>query len=309
MGKIPLRALRVILLSIFFVYAGVPLRAPEKIGISTYSVNDYSRVERCNDLSRSIADKKRFVEQMTEQIKAKYPNTTVQHIRDRVNESATANNFLTDNTDDSEIVFFSGHGEPQTLFFYDREQSFGTKTKRFGGKTRWVFLEACMFLNVNKSDRLSADITKSENIDYQKVAIIFSLFNGVHAIMGNYADGWQGIIKKHWYSSAHWRTEDRFNYFAKYFVKEEYRIWDAYVSAVKKVYKNFTENSALGYYTSITGYKPAIAYFYLKGANGNALDMSLETYGKSYDAPASDGSLRNYQIKIKSIEIGSPRYY
>lgn len=103
--------------AVYSVYAGVALRAPTEVNMSTYAINDYSRVERCDDLSRSIADKNRFVEQMTKQITAKYPNTTVRHLRDRENASATANSFLRDNTDDSEIVFFSGHGEPQTLFF------------------------------------------------------------------------------------------------------------------------------------------------------------------------------------------------
>ena len=297
------------LFAAYSVYAGVLLRAPTEVNMSTYAINDYSRVERCSDLSRSIADKNRFVEQMTSQIKAKYPNTTVRHLRDRENANATANSFLTDYTDNSEIVFFSGHGEPQTLFFHDKQQNFGINTKRFGGKTRWVFLEACMFLNVNKSERLSASLSDNENIDYNKMAIIASMFNGVHAILGNYANGWQGTIKKHWYSSARWRTEDRFNYFAQYFIKDGSGIWDSYVSAVKKVYKNFKDDSALGYSTGITGYKPAIAYFYKQGTNGNALDMSLESYALSYDAPVSDGSVSGYSIRFKAVSIGSPKYY
>lgn len=205
------------------------------------------------------------------------------------------------------LFSFLDMGSLKHFFFHDKQQNFGINTKRFGGKTRWVFLEACMFLNVNKSDRLSASLSDNENVDYQKMAAIMSMFNGVHAILGNYADGWQGTIKKHWYSSARWRTEDRFNYFAQYFIKDGDGIWDAYVSAVKKVYKNFKDDSALGSSAKwMTGYKPAIAYFYKQGANGNALDMSLESYGLSYDAPASANS---YMIKIKAVSIGSPKYY
>ena len=80
---------------------------------------------------------------------------------------------MNENTDDSEIVFFSGHGNSmQSLAFYDRVQYFGIGTKRFGGRTRWVFLDACMFLNMNKEDRLNADLSVNENLDDNKKAVV-----------------------------------------------------------------------------------------------------------------------------------------
>lgn len=110
------------ILSLFFfvtslIYADDIVGPPAYIDISTYAIEDYSKVDspvKVNSIKRPIAHKNRFVEQMTNNIKAKYPNTAVRHVRDRENAAATANSFLTDNTDDSEIVFFSGHGSQQT---------------------------------------------------------------------------------------------------------------------------------------------------------------------------------------------------
>lgn len=283
---------------------------PKELNVSTYAIDDYSaNDENLSNLSRSVAEKNRFVGQIFDNVKFKYPNTTVRHIRDRENAGATKNVFLTDNTDDSEIVFFAGHGSPQTLFFYDYRHEFLPGTKRFGGRTRWVFIEACMFMNMNRDDRISANAS-SENMDIERLRKMSALFNGVHAILGNYADGVQWTIKKHWFSSARWRTEDRFDYFARHFISGGVGIWDSYVSALKKVYRNFTENSALGSDGSKhPGYRPAIVYFYKQFSDGSALDMSLEKYGESYNAPVSDGSISNYLLMYKTVTIGSPIYY
>jgi hypothetical protein len=284
---------------------------PQNLNISTYAIDNYSASAEAGltNLPRSVAEKNRFVEQISKRVNFMYPNTTVFHIRDKENASATANSFLTDNTDNSEIVFFSGHGGPQTLYFYDHSHVFLPGTKRFGGRTRWVFIEACLFMNMNREDRISATAS-SENMDMERKRRMSALFNGVHAILGNYADGYQWTIKKHWYSSARWRTEDRFDYFAQYFIMYKFGIWDAYVSALKKVYKNFTENSALGSDGSKhPGYRPAIVYFYKSFSDGSVMDMSLEKYGETYNVPVSDGSISDYILKYKTVTIGSPIYY
>ena len=294
-----------------WAFADVIKGPPSYVWISTYAIDNYSASTETglSNLPQSVAEKKRFVEQISKNIELKYPNTKVRHVRDRENASATVNNFLMDNTDDSEIVFFSGHGGPQALYFYDYGHVFLPGTKSFGGWTRWVFIEACLFMNMNSDDRISATAS-SENMDMERKRRMSALFNGAHAILGNYADGVQWTIKKHWYSSARWRTEDRFNYFAQYFIKDGNGIWDSYVSALKKVYKNFTENSALGSDGSKhPGYRPAIVYFYKSFSDGSVLDMSLEKYGETYNAPVSDGSISSYLLMHKTVTIGSPKYY
>ncbi len=136
------------------------------------------------------------------------------------------------------MSFFAGHGNQQKLFFYDQSFEFDN-TKRFGEFTRWVIFDACLVLNVNKRNYMSESFS-SRTIDANRFARINQLFNGVHSILGNYGLGWQGNIKKHWYSSARWRTEDIYEYFSKYFIEEGDAIWDAYTSAVKKFIIIFT---------------------------------------------------------------------
>lgn len=89
------------ILSLFFfvtslIYADDIVGPPAYIDISTYAIEDYSKVDspvKVNSIKRPIAHKNRFVEQMTNNIKAKYPNTAVRHVRDRENAAATANSF------------------------------------------------------------------------------------------------------------------------------------------------------------------------------------------------------------------------
>ncbi len=286
---------------------GITIRFPSSFNISTYAIGDYSHTVGCDckDIPRTIGHKDRFVGQITNSINEKYPNIVVSHVRDRVDASATVNSFLNENTDDSEIVFFSGHGNSmQSLAFYDRVQNFGIGTKRFGGRTRWVFLDACMFLNVNKEDRLNADLSVNENLDDNKKAVVASMFNGVHAILGHYASTSGASIRKHWYSTARWRTDDQFNYFAQYFIKDGNELWDLYMSAIKKVYKNFSENSAVGYVNPIKGFRPAIAYV-RANINGKEIDTSQEKFENMYDAPITSYN----QVRIKAVAFGSPEYY
>ncbi len=282
---------------------------PSKFSISAYAVNDYSAsLGKNSNLPRSIYHKNKFISAMIKKINGKYPKISTSVLYNRENSAATRAAFLTDKTNLTEFVFFAGHGNQQKLFFYDQSLELDN-TKMFGEFTRWVIFDACLVLNVNKRNYISESFSSS-TIDVNRFVRIYQLFNGVHSILGNYGLGWQGNIKKHWYSSARWRTEDVYEYFSKYFIEDGDAIWDAYVSAVKKVYNNFHNNAALGYYTNISGYDSAIWYFYGVYSNGEILDMSNEKFSKTYNSPVflNDSRFKSKGLRLKRMKIGNPKY-
>ncbi len=305
--------LSLFILLIFFhsiiLAQNVTLSPPPQIFISAYAIEDYSNHPTASDLGWSIGHKNKFVNKMTDAISSKYPSIPVVVKYDRENSTATTSNFLKDNTNNTEFVLFVGHGNQQYLSFYNSSLFLNKGIKKFGGNTYWVIFDACLVLNVNKASHLSEEVTET-SLDSNRLANIYALFDGVHSIMGNYALGYQGSIKKHWYSSARWRTEDIYYYFATNFIKEGETIWDAYSDAVKKVYKNFHNNAALGYSTNLPGFEPAMWYFYGTYPSGKVLDMSQEKFALTYNAPVklNSSNFKTKKLMLKRLKIGSPKY-
>lgn len=291
-------------------WGGIPLRQPQKVWFSLYAIEDYSHREvKLDNLPRSIAHKNRFYNELRDAILKKYPNTDIKIRHNRENSSATVNNFLKDDLSQSEFVFFSGHGNQMQLSFYDKSLKFDVGTKSFTQDTKWVIIDACLFLNINKN--LSDDPRKKETkIDENLKKTLLSLFKGVHAIMGNHAEAWQGTAKKHWYSSARWRTEDIYTYFAKYFITDGDVLADAYFSAAYKSAHNYIDNHAVGESTRWTGLMSAIAYFYGEFASGAIWDMSVERYGTTVNAPmvSSTANFNKVAIKMVFYKAGKPMY-
>ena len=60
----------------------------------------------------------------------------------------------------------------------------------YGGDTRWVILDACLTLNVNKDDRLEYPLS-ADIVDLSKVDKLRDAFVGVHAILGFYSLSWE----------------------------------------------------------------------------------------------------------------------
>lgn len=285
--------------------------APQNIRFSLYAVKDYSKYEyKLSSLDRSIKTKDRFFKEFYEAIQKKYPNIGMLIVHNKENSDATANSFLTDDTDQSEFVLFVGHGNPLHMAFYDRGVTFNVGTKSFGRNTRWVIVDACEFLNVNKEK--SDDPRKaSTEIDNNRKNALVSMFKGVHAILGSHSKMWQGTVPKHWYNTSEkWRSDDRYEYFAKYFITDGETLKDAYFSAVYKHYDNYVNNHAFGYDTNASGFMSAIAYFYGEFADGTVWDMSKERFGTSYNAPMTSSTAKFSRTSIKIVydKAGKPKY-
>lgn len=270
--------------------------------ISSAAINDYSRLGAPN-LKRSIFAKNAFVKYMTDSYKKRYPDYQVIQPYVFENSNATVANYSGAQLYHSNIVFFSGHGDQHALAFYDQGANVGYKA--YGGDIKWVFIDACNVLNVNKSDKMDKGPGDSYR-DPQKFNKLKEAFIGVHAILGYYSLSWEYPDNSNVNASKN--SELRFKYFAKYFIEEDQTIWTAYKKAHKKY---FDEVDAVYYadWGEHLGYEPAIAY--IKGTDqyGRQHDGSTEKISSTYEVamdPRQSG--RNYSVKFYTQKYGTPEY-
>ena len=281
--------------------------------ISSVAIDDYS-VLRNNkkyswtivpgDLHRSVLTRNAFVEAMGESLKKKYPSKNVVTPYNFTNSNATVNNFKSALLYHSNIVFIVGHGRPQQLGLYDELVDLGYKA--FGGDIKWVFIDACEVLNVNKNGLFDKELTSS-TLDIEKFNKLKEAFIGVHAILGYYSHNW--LYPNNSSANANYRSELKYKYFAKYFIEDGLTIWDAYKKAHQDYYKEIDDVYYKSTKKHIIGYKPAIAY--MKGTDqcGRSHDASTETYEKTYEVALDPRETdRNYTLNILYQEFGAPEY-
>lgn len=250
---------------------------PYTIDISTYAVNDYSHYTNgTSNLSRSIRHKSRFVSQMMSSINSRYPNISVNHVIDRTDSTATTFNFVNDANHNSEIVFFSGHGNVGLVALYDGITNLGT-SKKFESFNRWVFLDACLVLDTTE-------------------AYATTWFNGAHAVLSFKSLSYEFVKPYNCFINCdHHRSEDTFNYFADYFIEDGSEIWDAYNRAVRKaIYSNGN-----------LGIEPGIMYVEGTAENGQFVDFSEERFQNVYNGPLPPSAGR---VKRKTQPHGTPAY-
>jgi len=254
-----------------------PWGLPSYVDISAYAVNDYLNV---SDLPRSIPHKDRFIHQFQARLISKYPNIFSNVRHDRNNSLATVYNYMNDNTNMSEIVFSAGHGSYGGIWMYDGFIS-SASGKAFGGYTRWVFMDACLALNLSLPDA-------------------YRWFNGVHAILGNRSIGWQFIHSYNcFFTCDHYRSEDQYNVFAYRFITNGETIWSAYAHAVMEVI----------YLKGGHGIEPAIINLAGNADNGQYVDFLEERLQNVYNGPFGyPYGATNITVFGRSISFGTPEY-
>ncbi len=269
---------KLILFLLFFysyTFSGTRWGLPSKINISTYSIQDYSKTNS-NNLPRSHKHKANFVKKITSNINSKYSQIKTSHILDRLDSSVTKSQIQKDNLSHSEFALFVGHGNKSGFYTYDGK-FLSAGDKKFGNSTYWVIFDACLILN-------------------NDLPVLGKWFSGVHAILGNKSQGWQYIRSYNcFFNCNHYRSEDEYAYFAKYFISNGETIWESYKKAVKKAI----------YSQGNLGIEPAIVYKIGKADNGVETDMSEERFQNVYNAPFNPAS---HTIVIKSIKYGKPKY-
>ncbi len=274
----------IFLLLAFSCYALTPWGVPAYVDIAAYAVNDYSQYNINNNstasnLPRSIIHKNEFIGHLQGKLNAKYPNTSSTVRYNRENSTATRANFLNDNTDLSEFVFFSGHGNYNTLAFYDfpLQATAPTPTKTFGNYTRWIIFDACLTLNASP------------------LYLASWLMGGAHAILGVRSMSWQ------FSPSQGSGTEDQFKKFTTRYVIVGNTIWSSHNSAVK--------DAAAIYINAGLGIEPAIAFWAGNADNGQYVNFSNERLQNVYNGPFSyQYGATNLTINWLSYKYGKPQY-
>lgn len=273
--------------------------------ISSFAIKDYSKLRGKNktpvDLAPAVDIKNGFFSYMEESYKKRYPKYVAKKYNDWDNADATADRFQGTPLYHSNIVFFAGHGAQQTLPFYERRIEVGEKA--FGGDIKWVFLDACEVLNVNKDGKLDKGSAKTY-WDMSKYERLKEAFIGVHAILGYYSK--QEMI------GGDVPSKLKYKYFAEYFIEDDMPIWEAYKKANKKYYDEIKDI----YYNAFKeefGYEPAIAY--IKGTDqyGRQHDASTEKISSTYEVAMDPRNLKNqkklkYDVLILSQKYGTPKY-
>lgn len=258
-----------------FSFSATRWGLPQHINISTYSIEDYSKTSSSN-LSRSHKHAKSFSKNLFKKIASKYKDIATSQILERKDSLVTKQRILSDNLSHSEFVLFAGHGNSSGFFTYDGK-FLSAGEKKFGQSTYWVIFDACLMLN-------------------NDLPTLGKWFDGAHAILGNKSQGWQYIRSYNcFFTCDHYRSEDQYSYFAKYFVSNGETIWESYKKAVKKaIYSNGN-----------LGIEPAIVYKIGDADNGVETDMSEERFQNVYNAPFNP---KTHSIVIKSIKYGKPKY-
>jgi hypothetical protein len=256
-----------------------PWGLPAWVDISAYAVNDYSQTGSSN-LNRSIYHKNRFITQMQDRLRAKYPNISSTVRNNRENSTATVNNFLNDGTGLTEFVFFTGHGSRSRILLYNGFVSHASG-KSFGNYTRWVMFDACLVL----------DAPFDQHANW---------FDGVHSILGYNSIAYE-FIKSYncFFSCSHYRSEDVFNKFASRFINNGETIWSAHHNSIKEaVYQNG------GY-----GVEPSIVFLSGNADNGQHVSFSEERLQNVYNGPFHyQYGASNIFINWNSYTYGKPKY-
>lgn len=307
------KILFVILLFAVFTFAANPTwTTPPKVHVASYAVNNYSHYyHSLLSLERSTHHRDAFVDSLLAKVSRKYPDKNVREAYRYTNFHAAKDSFGLAHLSRSEFVFFSGHGNQQKICLADYPMNVSSGCgydycpndqcgKVYGGETRWVIFDACLVLNVNKTDQLSGALN-AENVDLNKVDKLRTAFSGVHAILGFYSKSWE--LRYHgWdYDNEMWveyRTEDFYKFFTKYFIDDEETVWDSFSMASADVVYEFAP------FTGNKGLKPAIAFLRGYDQNGNFHDTSIERFDYTYNRPimVSDAM----ELYIMYAEYGNP---
>ena len=281
--------------------------------ISSAAVDDYSALRNNKkyhwtiaptDLKRSVFLRNAFVKYMGESLKKKYPSKDTIIPYNFKNNTATVSNFKSAQLYHSNVIFIAGHGNQQQVGLYDELMDIGYKA--FGGDIKWVFIDACEVLNVNKDGQLDKALTSSTK-DVNKFNKLKKAFIGVHAILGYYSLGWQYPDNSN--ANASYRSELKYKYFAKYFIEDGMTVWNAYKKAHQDYYKEIDDVYYKSTKEHMIGFKPAIAYMKGKDQYGRSHDASTETYAKTYEVALDPRQTdRSYTLNILYQEFGVPQY-
>lgn len=297
------------------VYAASPTwTTPSKVAVAAFAVDEYSKYYktglRTKSLKRSIYHRDMFIDSLFAKVGRKYPGKRAFTTYKLWNSEARKEDYGEALLYRSEFVFFSGHGDQQKICLYDYPINISRGCGRdvcpndeggkvYGGDIRWVILDACLTLNVNKSDKLEYPLTVG-TVDFSKVDKLREVFVGVHAILGFYSLSWEDYRYRLSTPQVFARSEDLYKYFTKYFIEDDETIWDSFNMASADIVRDFSSFNG-------KGLKPAIAFLRGHDKEGRYHDTSQERFNHTFNQPIQiNGDL---ELFVMYDEHGDPEYY
>ena len=285
---------------------------PSKVAVAAFSVDDYIHVYYgygLKDLQRTREHKEVFVDSLFSRVNRKYPGKRTFKTYNRHDYGSTMDEYRKAVLYRSEIVFFSGHGDQQRICLQDYpiniSEGCGSDVcapdeygKIYSGDVRWVIFDACLVLNINKSNKLEYPLSNSV-VDITKFNKLKEVFGGVHAILGFSSLSWE---KYRMNSEGYFaKSETLYNYFTEKFIDYDETIWDAFSLASGEIVRDFS------IFPNPQGLTPAIAFLRGYDANGRYHDTSKERFNHTFNQPIQiNGSLEMY---VKYDEYGDAEYY
>ncbi|MDY6329946.1 MAG: hypothetical protein SPL52_00420 [Fibrobacter sp.] len=288
---------------------------PSKVGVSAFAVNDYTNYYvSLNSLSRCIYHKNTFIDSLFAELTENYPGKTKYVAYNYEDSLASFVNYKSAFTYHSEFLFFSGHGNQQTICLSDHPMTVSEGCvgdncymyawgKVYGGDTRWVIFDACLVLNVNKYNKKHLPISV-DNVDLNKVDALRTAFYGVHAMLGFYSLSWEYAF---WSNGQLHGSENLYKYFSTYFIEDGETIWDSFDMANASLYNEFDTYYLATFNEHILGLKPAVAFLRGYDSNGYYHDTSAERFDYTFNQPIQiTGTL---ELFVMYDEYGTPEFY
>lgn len=261
------------------------ISAPSSFSIATFAISSYQDNWQ-NNSSQSKETANAIVNSFSSNIREYYPKTKFDSVQ--YFDNAVTKHLFTGNTPDKyNFVFYKGHGSPNRITMWPKNERVKNTDKSFGGKTYWVLLRSCLVFKNGESDQ-------------------DPWFNGVHSILGYSSKSWNYARYKHYYGCGFLNlgrcSYSRASYyadrdFAKNWIKEKLGIWESYKNAVRKwIYKE-----------QGLGVEPKIVYRY-GYVDGKFFDPWEEKFESSIQKPIFKTKGEYTGIGSRWITYGTPEY-
>ena len=145
---------------------------PSTFSVLTFAVDEYER-DWNEKGDGNIREAEKFSETMEKNINKLYPSVDFSK-KSYINEMVSRSAFLSDDTENYNFLFYSGHAAPDGITMWNYHHWVSNRDKQFGKRgTYWVMLSAC---NVFRNGYSNQD----------------PWFDGVHSILGFASIVWGG---------------------------------------------------------------------------------------------------------------------
>ncbi len=237
---------------------------PQKFSVVTFGIDKYENNWQ-DDWYGGVRGAERLVSSMENNINKLYPSINFSK-KFYNNENARHSEFISNNTEKYNFLYYHGHGGPNRICMWDKRV--WNDDKKFGTTgTYWVMMVSC---NVFRNDYSDQD----------------PWFDGVHSILGFASIVWGGENTRSCgflnLKTCHHYSSDMEEEFAERWIKGKETIWSAFKNAVYYQLYDFGSKYKRAWYQK--GVIPKIVYRY-GYINGKFFDPWEEKFENAYQGP------------------------